>query len=402
MATGPDPRAHGAYPTVFAQPSPGTPAAVGHAPAAEPHFAVPRLAPREPTLARTGRAVWPWVWAIIALAGLAALAYFLFLIGPVGSAIGLVLATIPFVLVVLVLMWLDRWEPEPKGLVVFALAWGAFVSVVGTLAIGLMIDVVWPAAASTAAFGPVVRAPIVEELLKCLGILLIYAMGRRTFDGALDGVVYGALIGAGFAFVENIQYFAVALAEGGAAQLTATFILRGLVSPFAHLMFTAVCGFAIGLAVRKGKGVFGPWVLGLIGAVALHAFWNGSSVYAGFFVPYLLLQVPFFILFVFGAIGIRREELRIRRERLEDYVRAGWFTSDEADMLSTRQGRKQALAWAATRPSGSATMKAFIHDGARLAWARQRALTGRDRTAAEDERVLLQRMVLARQRLLSA
>ena len=54
-----------------------------------------------------------------------------------------------------------------------------------------------------------VQAPIVEEVGKGLGLLLLFVTARRAFDGPVDGVVYGALIGAGFALTENIQYFAI-------------------------------------------------------------------------------------------------------------------------------------------------------------------------------------------------
>ncbi|WP_221585695.1 PrsW family intramembrane metalloprotease [Microbacterium sp. G2-8] len=397
------PRTSGAQPSyqsAFAQPlhAPGAP--IGEAPAAEPHIAV---APRpEPELVRQGRRVWPWLWAVLGLFAVATIAFFVVSYGLVAPVIPFLLALIPFAAVVLALVWLDRWEPEPRALLVFAAAWGGGVSIILTLIIGTAIAIVWPEVLASSWFGPVVRAPIVEELLKCIGILLILAMGRRTFDGALDGIVYGGLVGAGFAFVENIKYFVDSLFLGGISDMTHTFFLRAVLSPFAHIMFTAVCGFAVGLAVRRGKNVLLPWLAGLAGAILLHMIWNASSVFAGFLIPYVVVQMPLFAIFVTGAIRIRREELRIRRVALDDYVRAGWFTPQEADMLSTRAGRRAGLAWAATLPGGRrGVLKRFIHDGARLAGARHRALTGRDPKAAYDEHVLLARMMRRRAELLA-
>ena len=140
------------------------------------------------------------------------------------------------------------------------------------------------------AFAAVVQAPIVEEFAKGLGVYLIFVSARRAFDGPVDGVVYGALIGAGFAFTENIQYFAISFIEGGVVDASTTFFVRGILSPFAHVMFTSVTGFALGLAARRGASAgqaVGPWVLGMIGAIALHALWNGSAVFGDFFVLYL-------------------------------------------------------------------------------------------------------------------
>ncbi|MGL1654814.1 PrsW family glutamic-type intramembrane protease, partial [Vibrio parahaemolyticus] len=85
-------------------------------------------------------------------------------------------------------------------------------------------------------FSSVVQAPIVEEIAKGLGLLLLYAGARRYLDGPVDGIVYGALIGAGFAFTENIQYFAVSFIEGGTVQVVSVFFLRAVLSPFAHVM----------------------------------------------------------------------------------------------------------------------------------------------------------------------
>ena len=162
--------------------------------------------------------------------------------------------------------------------------------------------------------------------------------------------------------------------------VSTTFFVRGILSPFAHVMFTSVTGFALGLAARRGASAgqaVGPWLLGMLGAIALHAFWNGSAVFLDFFALYLTLQVPLFVLFILGIIALRREEARLTRTRLGDYAAAGWFTAQEVDMLATGSGRRAALAWARTlRGDRTARMKQFI--------------AGRDRSrrgaAARDQR----------------
>ena len=179
-----------------------------------------------------------------------------------------------------------------------------------------------------------------------------------------------------------------------------TFFVRGILSPFAHVMFTAVTGYALGRAARNGASVgaaLGPWALGLVGATLLHALWNGSALFADFFALYTTLQMPLFVLFIAGVLLLRREEARLTRARLADYAAAGWFTAGEVDMLATGAGRRRAMAWARTLPGGRAdTMKAFISDATALAAARQRALSGRDPHAVEDEHVFLARAVAAR------
>ena len=317
--------------------------------------------------------------------------------GPAASLIGMLLALVPLAGVLLAVRLVDRWEPEPRGLLAFAVAWGAIGAIGITLGVDLLITAVFGYDDTPAreAFAAVVQAPIVEEFAKGLGVYIIFVSARRAFDGPIDGIVYGGLIGAGFAFTENIQYFAISFIDGGVVDVSTTFFVRGILSPFAHVMFTSVTGFALGLAARRGarpRQAVGPWVLGMIGAMALHAFWNGSAVFLDFFVVYLIAQVPLFVLFILGILALRREEARVTRARLADYAAVGWFTMQEVDMLATPAGRRGALSWARTlRGDRTALMKRFIMDATALAAARQRAITGRDPNAADDERMLLTR-----------
>jgi RsiW-degrading membrane proteinase PrsW (M82 family) len=345
-----------------------------------------------------------WVIAVLLVPLLALLVrYFTGFLGTAASFIGLILAAIPFVIVWFAVRYIDRWEPEPRRLLVFAVAWGAVASVVIALGIDLLIGLV--TGGLPPAIGAVVQAPIVEEVAKGLGVLLIFAFARRVFDGPVDGIVYGALIGAGFALTENVQYFAISYLEGGPGQVASTFFLRAVLSPFAHVMFTSLAGFAFGLAARRGlstRAALAYGFPGVIGAIVLHALWNGSATFFDFFELYAALQVPLFVLFILGILALRREETRLTRARLGEYAAAGWFTPQEVDMLATGPGRRSAVAWARTLPGDrSAVMKTFIVDATALAAARQRSLSGRDPHAPATERYLLERTMAARTTLLS-
>src|SRR5690606_25078480 len=129
------------------------------------------------------------------------------------------------------------------------------------------------------------------------------------------------------------------------------FVMRALMSPFAHAMFTALTGFAMGLAARRhasAGAVFGAGLIGLLPAILLHGFWNGSAIFANFFLLYITLQVPLFVGFILAIVALRREEARLTRERLSEYAAAGWFTPEEVTMLATPAGRRVGLAWAAS------------------------------------------------------
>lgn len=384
------------YTSAFEQPTAYAP------PAPVVQAAAPAL-PTLPVPARQGRTVSVWAFGVLGFVLLALIGYFVWALGPEASVIGLVIAVIPLAIVFTGVYLIDRWEPEPKPLLAFAVVWGA----IGAVGITLVVDLGITAMIGmrTEVLSTVIQAPIIEEIAKGIGIYIVFLMGRRAFDGPIDGIVYGALIGGGFAFTENIQYFAISLIEGGGADLTATFVMRGLLSPFAHAMFTALTGFAMGLAARRSaskSAVLGAGCVGLIAAMLLHGFWNGSAIFADFFALYLSLQVPLFIGFILAIVALRREEARVTRERLSEYSAAGWFTPEEVTMLATPAGRKIGMQWAASlRGDRRPLMKQFIRDSTSLAAVRQRALTGRDPLAADDERALLTRTRATRAALLA-
>jgi RsiW-degrading membrane proteinase PrsW (M82 family) len=319
-----------------------------------------------------------------------------------------ILALVPLVIVLLGIRWVDRWDPEPRGALVFSFLWGAGVAVLIALLVGAQVDNVINALGGPGPgyefFGAVIQAPIVEEGGKGLGVLMLFWFMRKHFDGPVDGLVYAGMIAAGFAFSENILYFGQAILESGGsvAGVFQIFLIRGLLSPFAHVMFTACIGIALGLAASRsgaGGGV-GYFFLGLIPAVALHALWNGSLfIVRDFYGYYALIQFPLFVLAIVIVIYLRRQESRITRAHLTAYAQAGWFNPDEVGALATGPGRRVAMAWARQNNVGRA-MKRYIRAATRLAFARQSMVSGhRVVRAQEEEAALLEAVVASRHAL---
>ena len=325
--------------------------------------------------------------AVLGLLLLAVFGYLVVFVGPGAVAVGFLAALLPLAIVLSAVAWIDRWEPEPRLALLFAFLWGAAASV----AIALLVDLGVQVAAMVSGQGTgaflqaAVQAPIVEETAKGLGLLILFYAARKHFAGPVDGLVYGAVVAAGFAFTENIQYFGLALAEGGVDDLGLTFFVRAVMSPFAHVTFTALTGLALGLAARRhaGLGAFGYFLVGLLGAILLHALWNGATFvvtslesYASY---YLLVQVPIFVTLIVLTVVVRRHEIRLTEARLGEYAAAGWFTPVEVQMLATWPGRRQARAWARSLPGDrAAAMTVFTRDATRLAMTRQRMITGRN------------------------
>lgn len=339
--------------------------------------------------------------------------YVLISLGPIASVFCAIIALLPLTVVLITIRLIDRWEPEPKGARWFAFLWGAAASVALALLVDAGVQILVYAASDGESvpsdfFGAVIQAPIVEEGAKGLGVLLLFLVLRKTFDGPVDGLVYGATVAAGFAFTENILYFGSSLLEGGESDLAFTFVLRGIMSPFAHVMFTACTGIALGFASRK-RGWFAPivfFVVGLIAAILLHALWNGSTFFTedlnGFVAFYAVVQVPLFIMAIIAVILLRRAESRLTRTRLTEYATAGWFTAEEVNMLATGPGRRAAKAWARRTPGKYPVMKKFISDATALAFTRQRLITHREHFGTQrQEGELLQAIMADRGALLA-
>ncbi|MET1044995.1 MAG: PrsW family intramembrane metalloprotease [Microbacteriaceae bacterium] len=368
----------------------------------------------QPVLARPVRtnaalAVFAVIGIVLgALALLVVFGYFVAVLGVAGFVVAAVIALIPLGIVALGVRWVDRWEPEPRAIMLFAFLWGAGVSVLLALIIdGEIQNVIASFGGSSDAFvflQAAVQAPIVEETAKGLGVLLIFLFARRHFDGPVDGIVYAACVGAGFAFSENIQYFAVAILEGDGSfgEIAGVFVVRGLMSPFAHVMFTALTGFAIGLAARRtgiAAGV-GAFFIGLAAAVLLHAFWNGALFFVpDFFGYYVLVQVPLFVLGVLFVVYLRRQEERLTFARLHEYAATGWFNPAEVGALATATGRRTAQRWAASHGL-SAQMRRYIRDSTKLAFFRQRLVDGDVPIDGQAHEAELLRAVVASRRAL--
>jgi hypothetical protein len=145
------------------------------------------------------------------------------------------------------------------------------------------------------------------------------------------------------------------------------------------------------------------FVLGLIPAILLHALWNGALFFVDDFLGYYaIVQVPLFVTGILLVLFLRRQEARLTYQRLVEYAEAGWFAPGEVAALATPAGRAQALAWASGYGKRAA-MRRYIHDATRLAFARQRIITGRGRLRAQaDEAALLGAILESRANLVGS
>jgi len=268
--------------------------------------------------------------------------------GPVALLVGLISATLPVPFYLLLVLWIDRYEAEPFWMLATAFLWGALVAVFFAFLIntvsGVAVTVLTNSMRAGRTFGAVISAPIVEESSKALILLIFFFWKKDEFDGVIDGIVYAAMAGLGFAMTENIQYYGRAMMEGGSGTLTLVFILRGALAPFSHPMFTSFTGIGLGLA-RQSRSTAVKLIappLGLLAAISMHSIWNGSGVLFGggaFILTYILIMIPaFFIMLVVIALALRREG-QVVREYLAADFQGGLLTPEEYRRLGSITGR---------------------------------------------------------------
>jgi protease PrsW len=278
-------------------------------------------------------------------------------------ALAALLAFVPTLIYALLVWWLDRYEKEPLPLLIVAFLWGAVPAVILAIALEVWADIPLQTlilAEAPREFASVsLVGPAVEEAVKAIILVVLFVAYRREFDNVLDGIVYGAMVGLGFAMVENVLYLLTFAYEGGGGanigSMFALWLLRAGLFGLNHSMFTAFTGAALGLArsLKAGwqKG-FVP-VLGLLAAILFHALHNGltslvgivgedqqsTDLVLGACTAVLVSDFGGILLVLVLAIISSVREGRVIRDTLREEVALGRLTPDEYDTLTS--GRKR-------------------------------------------------------------
>lgn len=127
---------------------------------------------------------------------------------------------------------------------------------------------------------------LIEEGCKILAVIWLARRHRHTTE--IDGLLLGAAVGMGFAALESTGYaftaFLVSRGEVGAS-IIAT-IMRGLLAPFGHGVWTAILGAALFRASAPHDFRFsGPVLLAYLFVALLHGLWDGMP-------RFLYLSIP--------------------------------------------------------------------------------------------------------------
>jgi len=294
--------------------------------------------------------------AACCLVAIVALAVVVVQRGPAPALVGLLLALLPIPLLVALILYLDRLEPEPRALLAAIFGAGAGIAVITALlgrALGTALITtpeLAPHASLTAPVpaGPAIGGALVAETLNGLVLLGLLASRRTEIDGIEDGVVYGSMVGLGFALVANVYAYAVAW-DAGAGAIAEEFARRGVFGPVFQALFTSLIGLGVAYAAARPRGVGreAAILLGWLGAVALDALWNHSvgAKGAGLAVTYGILLAAL-VAVVAAVIADRRRVVRLIVSFLPDFAHPEVVAADDIQMLASLRMRRLGRHWA--------------------------------------------------------
>ncbi len=181
---------------------------------------------------------------------------------------------LPAILAMAYVDHLDAKRPEPRRTLRLVALAGA-LSAVLIVAVGALLRPMGPLPGTYAAafYDAFVVAAVPEELAK-LGCMLAVAWRRPEFDERMDGIVYGARAGLGFALVENVAY--LLLIPNSLGEFISLFFARALLAVPGHAAWGAILGY---FAARRRFDGRGPGMLGGLGlAIALHGLYDVVAV----------------------------------------------------------------------------------------------------------------------------
>lgn len=320
-------------------------------------------------------------------------------------------ALIPTIVYVAFVWWIDRYEKEPVWLLALAFLWGAIPAAAFSLALEFALDIQIRALGAESLVANLanlsVGAPLVEETAKGIALIGLVLIFRREFDDVLDGIVYGAMIGFGFALTENLfSYFLPIMIGGGIGAGLINVFWRNIVFGFNHAFWTGITGAAIGyarLSPHWSRRLLAP-VAGWMTAVSFHGIHNlgatlveqtgclslGISLIVDWGGVLLLLGIAILVL--------RKESQWIERGLVEE-VRRGILSPQEFDLLRSA-GQRTFIRWRAWSRGGRMAYRAvgsYFQCATELAFKKEhlRSLGDEGGNLAEIER-LRQSLVASR------
>lgn len=259
--------------------------------------------------------------------------------------LSVIAALIPALIYVAIIYWFDRYEKEPAWLLTAAFLWGAVPSIIISLIFNTLLSIPFQLlveGATADALAASFIAPPVEETVKGLALIGIFFLWHSEIDSILDGIIYGAMVGMGFAMVENVFYFVEVYNVEGAEAWGITIFLRAVVFGLNHSLFTSMTGLGIAIA-RLSKNNFTRFAAPFLGwclSMFLHFVHNASVSFDESLCWIALLSGWGGVLLTLGIIvATLYQERRWLKAYLAEEVALGTLTTDQYNRLVS--GRKR-------------------------------------------------------------
>jgi len=307
---------------------------------------------------RFGRTPVPFLLGLVAccLVAIVALALVVAQRGPAPYVVGLFLGLLPIPLLVALILYLDRMEPEPRALLAAIFGAGAGVAVITAL-LGRVLNtgvITTPdlrphsSVEVTVSVGAALGGAIVAETLNGLVLLALLASRRTEIDGVEDGVVYGSMVGLGFALVANVYAYSIAW-NSGAVAVADEFARRGIFGPVFQALCTTLIGLGVAYAAARpaAAGRYLAIAAGWVAAVALDALWNHSVREGGtsLAITYVILLAVLAGL-VAAVVADRRRVVAMINRFLPDFEHPEVVTVHDIPMLASLRWRRLGRQWA--------------------------------------------------------
>lgn len=270
-----------------------------------------------------------------------------------GFILSVIFGFLPMLVFAFFVYWLDRYEKEPRHLLGGAFVWGAVVAAgfaffINTL-LGAGIFVLTGSDLIAQQTTGSLIAPIIEETLKGMAVLLVFFFYRKEFDSVLDGIVYAGITALGFAATENTYYiFNYGYLESGYTGMLTLVFIRVILVGWQHPFYTAF--FGIGLAIarlstNRFKRLFFP-VGGLLFSITLHSIHNTiPSIIpgiAGIVVGTIFDWTGWFGLGIF-ILHIIYHEKKLIQSELKEEVQLGIISLEQYHQSSSNISRLKTL-----------------------------------------------------------
>ncbi len=262
------------------------------------------------------------------------------LTNPVSTIVAIILSGLSTLIGGALLLYADRWEPEPPRWLAASFLWGGGVSLLLVL---LGNEILAGLFGEPSGFvETAVFAPLTEESSKGLFLLALIASrrGRSEITTMTDAIIHGGFIGLGFSFVEDLLYIATS------QNMILVAVIRLTIGAWGHSIYTIATAIGVWFFLsRRGPqrylGLVSGWVL----AVLMHGLHNAS---AGLGLLYFLVAI---LLTGGGIVGVvllarhaRHREQQVVQRHLSLMVQQNLITAEQAGWLRSLPARRRAFA----------------------------------------------------------